>query len=83
VQPVAEAHVIRQTAPYLDGALDLRTRQAFEAHVAVCPVCAQYLRELREALRIGGEHPAEPLDPQARNRLLAAFRAWRDGRHQA
>jgi hypothetical protein len=38
------------------------------------------LRELREALRTAGERPDEPLPPSARARLLASYRAWRDGR---
>ncbi len=80
---VADGHVIGQMAAYLDGGLDLAARADVEAHVAVCPMCAQYLRDLREALRIGGEHPVEPLDPQARHRLLATFRAWRDRRQHS
>ncbi len=77
---MATAHLGHLSGAYLDGGLDTQSAAAFEAHVAICPQCARVLRELREAVRAAAERPDEPLPPTARARLLATYRAWRDGR---
>jgi anti-sigma factor RsiW len=77
---MATAHLGHLSGAYLEGGLDAGTAAAFEAHVAICPQCARVLHELREALRAVGERPDEPLPATARARLMASYRAWRDGR---
>jgi anti-sigma factor RsiW len=39
-------------ADYLAGALDARTRARFEAHLADCPACVDYVRSYRETIRL-------------------------------
>jgi len=40
-------------AAYLDGELAPEPRADFEAHLAVCPNCVDYLAGYRETLRLG------------------------------
>lgn len=64
---------------YLDGALDPVTEQRFVEHLAACGGCDRYLDQFRTTITELGHLPAEHLAPEARDRLLAAFRDWRDG----
>ena len=55
---------------YLDGTLAVEVRSEVEAHLAVCPVCAEYARDAREALDFLRESdPVEP-PPALVNRIL-------------
>lgn len=40
-------------ADYLDGGLEQDSRAAFEAHLAACPRCVDYLASYRETVRLG------------------------------
>jgi anti-sigma factor RsiW len=61
---------------YLEGALDLTTEQRFVAHLAECSGCDRYLDQIRRTIAELGRLPAESLAPEARDRLLDAFRGW-------
>jgi anti-sigma factor RsiW len=64
---------------YLDGALDPDTERRFVEHLAECDGCDRYVEQFRRTVDALGHLPAEGLAPEARDRLLAAFRDW-DGR---
>lgn len=40
-------------AAYVDGDLTAEERVRFDAHLAVCPHCVDYLRGYRESVRLG------------------------------
>jgi anti-sigma factor RsiW len=61
---------------YLDGTLDQATEQRFVEHLAECEGCDRYLEQIRTTIRVLGRLPTQALAPQARDRLLAAFRGW-------
>ncbi len=61
---------------YLDGALDEATERRFVEHLAGCDGCDRYLDQIRRTVGEVGRLPADALDPEARDRLLAAFRDW-------
>jgi predicted anti-sigma-YlaC factor YlaD len=44
--------VVEFLADYLDGTLDLLARAQFEAHVAECVACADYMRSYRDTIRL-------------------------------
>jgi anti-sigma factor RsiW len=44
--------IIDFLAAYLDGELSPRVRDDFEAHLARCPDCVDYLESYRETLRL-------------------------------
>lgn len=63
---------------YLDGAMDPPAVRRFEAHAALCPGCDVYLDQIRDTVATVRRLAPEHLDPEARDRLLEAFRDWSD-----
>jgi anti-sigma factor RsiW len=61
---------------YLEGQLDPDTQRRFVDHLAECDGCDRYLDQIRRTIGSLGHLPADDLDGQARDRLLAAFRDW-------
>jgi anti-sigma factor RsiW len=62
---------------FLDGALDEETEQRFVDHLADCPGCDTYFEQFRATIDALGTLSPEALSPDARDRLLDAFRDWR------
>ena len=62
---------------YLEGALSRRARRRFEAHLAVCPHCTEYLAQMRETIRLAGRITPEDLTPDMRTDLTALYSRWR------
>jgi anti-sigma factor RsiW len=62
---------------YLEGALTFEERARFESHLAGCPHCREYLREMRVTIAALGRVEPEELSPAARDDLVALYRAWR------
>jgi anti-sigma factor RsiW len=61
---------------YLDGNLDRTTEQRFVEHLAECDGCDRYLDQIRTTVNALGHLPTQSLAPEARDRLLTAFRDW-------
>ncbi|WP_372489574.1 anti-sigma factor family protein [Candidatus Mycolicibacterium alkanivorans] len=70
--------LVELVTAYLDGALDLDTRERFDLHLAECDGCENYLEQFRSTVRTLGRIEESDLDPDFRNRLLDAFRDFRD-----
>jgi anti-sigma factor RsiW len=62
---------------YLEGTLPGEDRVRFEAHLAECPYCVNYLEQMRETIARLGELHDQELSPETREGLLRAFRGWR------
>ena len=65
--------VVELLTDYLEGVLDPRTVREFEAHLALCPGCAEYLVQMRETVRSLGRVSLDGLSDTTRARLIAAF----------
>ena len=63
---------------YLEGSLPRRARRRFEAHLARCPHCTEYLAQMRETIRLAGRLEPEDLTPQQRDEFVDLYRRWRD-----
>lgn len=63
---------------YLDDALPDRERLRFEAHLAQCDACRDYVAQFEQTIALSGRIEAEQLPPGLQTELLSAFRAWRD-----
>ena len=78
--PRRRAVVCRQAVElvtdYLEGALSRRARARFEAHLAECPHCTEYLAERRRTLDVLGRIEPESLGPEVRDELVALYRRW-------
>lgn len=66
--------VVELVTDYLEGALDSATRAELEAHLELCPACAEYLRQMETTLRMVGHVPLDSLSETAKTDLMAAFR---------
>jgi anti-sigma factor RsiW len=60
---------------YLEGALPAEDADLVRAHLDLCPGCAEYLAQMRTTIAHLGHVPVESLSEQARDDILAAFRA--------
>jgi anti-sigma factor RsiW len=62
---------------YLEGALPRQARRRFEAHLAGCPHCTEYLAQMRETIRLTGRLEPEDLPAQQRAEFVELYRRWR------
>lgn len=71
--------LVELVTDYLEDRLSPRDRARFEAHLADCELCRTYLEQFRQTIRLLGRLPEESISPEARDRLLEAFRGWSRG----
>lgn len=64
---------------YLEGTLATADRQRFEAHLAVCQGCTNYLDQMRKTIALVGRLAEDTISPAARDALLKTFRNWKQG----
>jgi len=62
---------------YLEGALSRRDRRRFEAHLAGCPHCTEYLAQMRATITLTGMITPDDLTPQMRSELTDLYRRFR------
>ena len=68
--------LVELVTEYLEGALTTVEMRRFEEHIADCDACTEYLRQLRETIRIVGVITPDDLSPEGEAELLAVFRTW-------
>jgi anti-sigma factor RsiW len=49
----------------------------FEAHLAGCPHCAEYLAQMRATIRLTGRLAEDDLTPEMEDDLTEVYRRWR------
>jgi anti-sigma factor RsiW len=69
--------LVEVVTDYLEGTLDEEDRVRFEAHLAECPYCLDYVEQFRQTIAAAGELSLGSLAPERRAELIAAFRGWR------
>ena len=57
--------------------LDERDLRAFEAHLAACDGCTEYLEQMRTTIRVVGTLTPNDLTQAAETALMQAFRDWK------
>jgi len=62
---------------YLEGALSRSQQRRFDAHLAGCEHCAEYLEQMRATIRLTGRLRAEDLTPEMHEEFAALYRRWR------
>jgi predicted anti-sigma-YlaC factor YlaD len=77
----AAAYVCRQfvedVTSYLEGTLPDEVMVVVELHLADCPHCREYLRQMRETITLThalAEDDVDTMPADVRDRLLQAFR---------
>ena len=71
--------LVELVTDYLEGALSPGDLRRFEEHISVCDACTEYLRQLRETIRVVGMITPDDLTPEAEGELLAVFSSWKTG----
>ena len=69
--------VVEMVTAYLEDALSRSDRRRLERHLAGCPLCTEYLAQIRETIRLAGRVTPEDLTPQMRTELTDLYRRWR------
>jgi anti-sigma factor RsiW len=69
--------LVELVTDYLDGALPAADIARLEHHLDGCDGCRAYLEQMRETIAALGHLPPESLEPAAKDKLMAAFAAWR------
>jgi anti-sigma factor RsiW len=62
---------------YLEGALPRSQRRRFDAHLAGCEHCSEYLVQMRATIRLTGRLRVEDLTPEMRADFTELYRRWR------
>ena len=65
---------------YFEGRLSPDDRRRFDVHLLGCGGCRNYVEQMRATIRLVGRLSEEDVPREGRERLLAAFRAWKLGR---
>lgn len=69
--------VVELVTDYLEGALTAAERRRLEYHLAGCPLCTEYLAQMRETIRLTGHLTPEDLTPDMRADFTDLYRRWR------
>ncbi len=72
--------MVELVTDYLEGAMGRRARRRFEAHLAGCEHCTEYVAQLRATIRLTGTLSAEDFTPAMRDEFLELYEGWRDER---
>ena len=70
--------VVEIVTDYLEGSLVGFERARLEAHLKDCDGCDVYLEQIQRVRMLLGKVDLQKLEPDARRRFTATFRAWRD-----
>jgi len=81
--PIDCQDVVELATDLLEGDLDAATAVRVDDHLLTCAGCAQYVDQMRRTAAalhaLGRPEHAEPVAPELRDRLMAAYR--RHGPH--
>jgi anti-sigma factor RsiW len=62
---------------YLEGRLPRADRRRFEAHLAGCPHCTEYLAQMRATIELTGTVTADDLPALVQDEFIDLYRRWR------
>lgn len=62
---------------YLEDALSRSQRRRFEAHIAGCEHCAEYLEQMRTTVRLTGGLRHEDLTAEMQQEFADIYQRWR------
>jgi anti-sigma factor RsiW len=69
--------VVELVTDYLEGGLSRSERRRFEAHLAGCEHCTEYLEQMRATIALTGGLQVADLTPDMREEFSALYRRWR------
>ena len=69
--------LVELVTEYFEGTLPPAERERFEAHLATCSGCTNYLQQMRQTIQVLGKLTEETIAPQTRDELLQVFKNWK------
>jgi len=72
------AEFVELVTAFLEGELDERTEIRFLEHLVACDGCERFLEQMSRTVQVLGQLPGERLSTDSEQRLLSAFRNWRE-----
>ena len=82
-RPLTCQQVVELVTEYLEGVMEPRRRARFEAHLAGCDGCTNYLEQFRTTVAVVGRLDVGDVPEPVMSDLLSAFRHWADDRSGA
>jgi anti-sigma factor RsiW len=76
MQELSCQELVELVTDYFEGVLPPEERERFDAHVAECPGCDIYVRQMRTTLALTRASAGLEERPEITG-LLAAFRSWK------
>jgi anti-sigma factor RsiW len=76
-KPLVCQQMVELITDYLEDALPRAQRRRFEAHLAGCEHCTEYLEQMRATIRLTGRLRAEDLSPAMQQEFASIYRRWR------
>jgi len=80
-RPLTCQQVVELVTEYLDGVMEPRRRARFEAHLAGCDGCTNYLEQVRMTVAVAGRLDVGDVPVPVMSELVSAFRHWADDRN--
>jgi anti-sigma factor RsiW len=77
-QPLTCQGLVELITDYLENTLAVEDRVRFEAHLAGCRACTNYLEQMRQTIQLMGRLTEGSLSPPVRDELLTVFRKWKE-----
>jgi anti-sigma factor RsiW len=75
------AEIAELVTEYLEGKLSFADRAMFLMHIAVCPPCKRYVRQMELTVRTLGKLPPLEIPDDVHAELMKSFKDWK-GRNQ-
>jgi anti-sigma factor RsiW len=72
--------MVELVTEYLDGVMEPRRRARFEAHLAGCDGCTNYVEQFRTTVSVVGRLEVDDVPEPVMAELISAFRNWADDR---
>jgi anti-sigma factor RsiW len=82
-RPLSCQQMVELVTEYLDGVMEPRRRARFEAHLAGCDGCTNYVEQFRTTVSVVGRLEVDDVPEPVMAELISAFRSWADDRSGA
>jgi anti-sigma factor RsiW len=69
--------MVELVTDYLEGTMGRRARRRFEAHLAGCEHCTEYVAQLRATIRLTGTISPDDFTVEMQEDFLQLYERWR------
>jgi anti-sigma factor RsiW len=72
--------LVETVTAYLDHAMSDAERRRFDEHLAVCPPCVEYVRQIKTTIQLTGQADCGVPGDADHQAVLHLFQDWKAGR---